>query len=397
MKEVFLVVEQADRIKKLPPYLFARIEKKIAEKKKQGVDIISLGIGDPDKPTPQFIIDRLVKEAHVPENHRYPTSVGLLEYRKAVANYYKKRHEVNLNPEDEIVTLIGSKEGIGHISFCYVNPGDINLVPDPGYPVYGIGTILAGGEPYIMPLKEENDYLPDLDSIPADVADKAKLMFINYPNNPTGALATEEFFQKVVQFAKKHDIVVCHDAAYTEIAYDGVRPISFLEVEGAKEVGIEFNSLSKPFNMTGWRIGWAAGKPDVIEALGRIKSNLDSGAFQAIQYAAIEALNNPDESVEEMRKVYTERRDVVVEGLNKMGWNLEKPKGSFYIWAPVPKGYTSSEFAELVLEKAGVIITPGNGYGKYGEGYFRIALTVDKDRAQEALDRMQEAIGKVEF
>ncbi|MBZ4687051.1 MAG: LL-diaminopimelate aminotransferase [Clostridiales bacterium] len=391
------MVEQADRIKKLPPYLFARIEKKIAEKKKQGVDIISLGIGDPDKPTPQFIIDRLVKEAHVPENHRYPTSVGLLEYRKAVANYYKKRHEVNLNPEDEIVTLIGSKEGIGHISFCYVNPGDINLVPDPGYPVYGIGTILAGGEPYIMPLKEENDYLPDLDSIPADVADKAKLMFINYPNNPTGALATEEFFQKVVQFAKKHDIVVCHDAAYTEIAYDGVRPISFLEVEGAKEVGIEFNSLSKPFNMTGWRIGWAAGKPDVIEALGRIKSNLDSGAFQAIQYAAIEALNNPDESVEEMRKVYTERRDVVVEGLNKMGWNLEKPKGSFYIWAPVPKGYTSSEFAELVLEKAGVIITPGNGYGKYGEGYFRIALTVDKDRAQEALDRMQEAIGKVEF
>lgn len=391
------MVEQADRIKKLPPYLFARIEKKIAEKKKQGVDIISLGIGDPDKPTPQFIIDRLVKEAHVPENHRYPTSVGLLEYRKAVANYYKKRHEVNLNPEDEIVTLIGSKEGIGHISFCYVNPGDINLVPDPGYPVYGIGTILAGGEPYIMPLKEENDYLPDLDSIPADVADKAKLMFINYPNNPTGALATEEFFQKVVQFAKKHDIVVCHDAAYTEIAYDGVRPISFLEVEGAKEVGIEFNSLSKPFNMTGWRIGWAAGKPDVIEALGRIKSNLDSGAFQAIQYAAIEALNNPDESVEEMRRVYTERRDVVVEGLNKMGWNLEKPKGSFYIWAPVPKGYTSSEFAELVLEKAGVIITPGNGYGKYGEGYFRIALTVDKDRAQEALDRMQEAIGKVEF
>ncbi|MDK2985973.1 MAG: LL-diaminopimelate aminotransferase [Clostridia bacterium] len=391
------MVEQADRIKKLPPYLFARIEKKIAEKKKQGVDIISLGIGDPDKPTPQFIIDRLVKEAHVPENHRYPTSVGLLEYRKAVANYYKKRHEVNLNPEDEIVTLIGSKEGIGHISFCYVNPGDINLVPDPGYPVYGIGTILAGGEPYIMPLKEENDYLPDLDSIPADVADKAKLMFINYPNNPTGALATKEFFRKVVQFAKKHDIVVCHDAAYTEIAYDGVRPISFLEVEGAKEVGIEFNSLSKPFNMTGWRIGWAAGKPDVIEALGRIKSNLDSGAFQAIQYAAIEALNNPDESVEEMRKVYTERRDVVVEGLNKMGWNLEKPKGSFYIWAPVPKGYTSSEFAELVLEKAGVIITPGNGYGKYGEGYFRIALTVDKDRAQEALDRMQEAIGKVEF
>lgn len=391
------MVEQADRIKKLPPYLFARIEKKIAEKKEQGVDIISLGIGDPDMPTPQFIIDRLVKEAHVSANHQYPTSVGLLEYRKAVANYYQKRHGVELNPHDEIVTLIGSKEGIGHISFCYINPGDINLIPDPGYPVYGIGTLLAGGEAYLMPLREENNYLPVLSNIPVDIADKAKLMFINYPNNPTGAVATEEFFREVVQFAQKHDIIVCHDAAYTEIAYDGVRPISFLEVAGAQEVGIEFNSLSKPFNMTGWRIGWAAGRADVIEALGRIKSNLDSGAFQAVQYAAIEALNNPEESTAKIRKVYTERRDVVIEGLNKMGWNLEKPQGSFYIWAPVPQGYTSSEFAEVVLEKAGVIITPGNGYGEYGEGYFRIALTIEKDRIEEALDRMQETLGKVEF
>ncbi len=391
------MVEQADRIKKLPPYLFARIEKKIEEKRKQGVDIISFGIGDPDKPTPDFIIDRLAEEAYNSENHTYPTSVGLLEFRKAVADYYKKRHGVSLNPENEVVSLLGSKEGIGHISFCYLNPGDVNLVPDPGYPVYGIGTLLAGGESYLMPLLEENDFIPDLDSIPQEIAEKSKLMFLNYPNNPTGALATKEFFRDVVDFAKKYDIIVCHDAAYSEIAFDGVFPISFFEVEGAKEVGIEFNSLSKPFNMTGWRIAWAIGRADVIEALGRIKSNIDSGVFQAVQYAAIEALNNPEESVKKMKEIYKERRDIVVNGLNDMGWNLEMPKGSFYVWAPVPKGYTSSEFAELVLEKAGVIVTPGNGYGKYGEGYFRISLTVEKERAQEALNRMKETIGNVEF
>jgi LL-diaminopimelate aminotransferase len=248
-----------------------------------------------------------------------------------------------------------------------------------------------------MPLLEENDFIPDLNKIPQEVAEKSKLMFLNYPNNPTGALATKEFFKEAVEFAKKNDIIICHDAAYSEIAFDGVIPISFLEVEGAKEVGIEFNSLSKPFNMTGWRIAWAVGRKDVIEALGRIKSNIDSGVFQAVQYAAIEALKNPEESVEKMKKIYKDRRDVVVKGLNSMGWNLEMPKGSFYVWAPVPKGYTSSEFAELVLEKAGVIVTPGNGYGKHGEGYFRIALTVEKERAQEALNRMQETIGNVEF
>jgi len=390
-------MQEAKRLKSLPPYLFARIEKKIQEKKAAGVDVISLGIGDPDRPTPGHIIDKLVEQAHNPENHSYPSSVGMMEYREAVAQWYKNRFDVDLDPASEIVTLIGSKEGIGHISFCYVDPGDVNLVPDPGYPVYGIGTLLAGGEPYNMPLKEENGFLPDLDAIPEDVADKAKILFINYPNNPTGALADMNFFNKVVAFAKKHDLIVCHDGAYSEIAFDGYEPPSFLQAEGAKEVGIEFNSLSKPYNMTGWRIGWAAGRQDVIEALGRIKSNLDSGAFQAIQYAAIEGLIGPQDSVKEMQAIYKERRDTVVNGLNAMGWNMEAPKATFYVWAPVPKGFNSSEFAELVLEKAGVIITPGIGYGENGEGYFRIALTVENKRIGEALERMKDAIGKVEF
>ena len=390
-------MQEAKRLKSLPPYLFARIEKKIQEKKAAGVDVISLGIGDPDRPTPGHIIDKLVEQAHNPENHSYPSSVGMMEYREAVAQWYKNRFDVDLDPASEIVTLIGSKEGIGHISFCYVDPGDVNLVPDPGYPVYGIGTLLAGGEPYNMPLKEENGFLPDLDAIPEDVADKAKILFINYPNNPTGALADMNFFNKVVAFAKKHDLIVCHDGAYSEIAFDGYEPPSFLQAEGAKDVGIEFNSLSKPYNMTGWRIGWAAGRQDVIEALGRIKSNLDSGAFQAIQYAAIEGLIGPQDSVKEMQAVYKERRDTVVNGLNAMGWNMEAPKATFYVWAPVPKGFNSSEFAELVLEKAGVIITPGIGYGENGEGYFRIALTVENKRIGEALERMKDAIGKVEF
>jgi len=391
-----MIIMKAKRIKQLPPYLFARIEKKIEEKRAQGVDIISFGIGDPDLPTPQHVIDKLCEEANNPINHQYPSSVGMLSFRQAVASYYKNRHGVELEPKSEVVTLIGSKEGIGHISFCYVDPGDVNLVPDPGYPVYGIGTLLAGGESYIMPLLEENGFLPDLDAIPVDVANKAKLMFINYPNNPTGAMADKSFFEKVVDFAKKHNVIVCHDAAYNEI-YFAEPPSSFLEIPGAKDVGIEFGSLSKPFNMTGWRIAWAAGRSDVIEALGRIKSNIDSGAFQAVQHAAIAGLTGDMSVVEKNREIYRERRDVVIEGLNKMGWNLAPSKGTFYIWAPVPKGYSSSEFAEFVLEKAGVIITPGIGYGKYGEGYFRISLTVDKERAKEALDRMAQKIGKVEF
>lgn len=390
-------MKESTAMQSLPPYLFARIEEKIAEAKEKGIDIINLGIGDPDQPTPSHIIDRMAKSIYDAPNHQYPSSGGLLEYRQAVADWYRRRFNVELNPRSEIVSLLGSKEGIAHISFAYLDKGDISLVPDPGYPVYNIGTLLAGGQSYFMPLTKGKAYLPDIEDIPSDVAKKAKLMFVNYPNNPTGAVADLSFYQKVVEFAKNYDILVCHDAAYSEMAFDGVKPPSFLQAKGAKDVGIEFHSLSKTYNMTGWRIGWAAGCREAVEVLGRFKSNVDSGVFQAIQYAGIEALNGPQKCVDQMNKIYEERRDIAVEGLKKMGWDVDKPKASFYIWAAVPKNYNSASFAEFVLENAGVIITPGNGYGEYGEGYFRIALTVEKDRMQEAFERMYNVVGRVEF
>ena len=392
-----LQFEQAQRISNLPPYLFARIERLIAEKRKAGVDVISLGIGDPDRPTPGYIIEELQKQAEVQANHQYPSSVGMLAYREAVAKWYQNRFGVELNPENEIVSLIGSKEGIGHISWCYLNPGDTVLVPDPGYPVYAGGAILAGAEPYYVPLQSEKGFLPDLGAIPADIARRAKLMFINYPNNPTGAVADENFYHEVIAFAKDNNILLCHDAAYSEMSYDGYRPPSFLQFQGAKDVGIEFHSVSKSYNMTGWRIGWAAGHPDVVEALGRLKSNLDSGQFQAIQYAAIKGLTGPQDDVIKMQKIYQERRDILVDTLNEMGWNLAKPKATFYVWAPVPAGHTSESFAELVLDKAGVVITPGTGYGENGAGFFRIALTVEKERMIEALQRMKQNLGPIKF
>ena len=390
-------MEEAKRIRQLPPYLFARIEKVIEQAKAEGVDVISLGIGDPDRPTPDHIIDKLCEQAHNPANHRYPSSVGMISYREAVAHYYKNRFGVELDPKTEAVTLIGSKEGIAHISFCYLDPGDVALIPDPGYPVYGIGALLSGAESFVMPLKAENGFLPDLDAIPADIARRAKLMFINYPNNPTGAVADDSFYHKVIAFAREYDIIVCHDAAYQDITFDGYCPPSFMEYPGAKEVGIEFGSCSKSYNMTGWRLGWAVGNPRVIEALGRIKSNIDSGCFQAVQYAGIAALTGPQECTFEMSEVYRERRDIIINGLNHIGWNLAKPKATIYIWVPVPKGYTSISFAEYIFEKTGVVITPGNGYGEYGEGYFRIALTVEKERMIEAIDRIKDKVGHVEF
>jgi len=381
----------------LPPYLFARIEQKIAEAKENGIDIINLGIGDPDIPTPKHIIDRMASSIYDSANHQYPSSVGLLEFRAMVADWYSRRFKVQLDPKTEVVTLLGSKEGIAHISFTYLDKDDISLVPDPGYPVYGIGTLLAGGQSYIMPLKPENGFLPVLEDIPAEIARKAKLMFLNYPNNPTGAIAGLDFFAKVVEFARQYDILVCHDAPYSEMAFDGIVLPSFLQAPGAKDVAIEFHSLSKTYNMTGWRIGWAAGNRDAVEALGRFKSNVDSGVFQAIQYAGIEALKGPQESIKESCAIYQERRDIAMAGLSKMGWSIEPPQATFYLWAPVPQGFTSASFAELMLDKAGVIITPGNGYGEYGEGYFRIALTVPRERMQEAFDRMYNVLGKVEF
>ncbi|KAF1086780.1 LL-diaminopimelate aminotransferase [Sporotomaculum syntrophicum] len=388
---------QAQRIKNLPPYLFARIEKLIKEKRDAGVDIISLGIGDPDMPTPGYIIEEMQKQAEVGENHQYPSSAGMPAYREAVAQWYSNRFGVELDAANEVVSLIGSKEGIAHISFCYLNPGDLVLVPDPGYPVYAGGAILAGAEPYYMPLLAENGFLPDLSAIPADIAQRAKIMFINYPNNPTGAVAGEEFYREAIAFAQAYNILICHDAAYSEIAFDGYQPPSFLQYPGAKEVGIEFHSVSKTYNMTGWRIGWAAGNHQVVEALGRLKSNIDSGQFQAIQYAAIKGLTGPQDAVLQMRQVYQERRDILVDGLNSMGWQLAKPKATFYVWAPVPAGYSSESFAEMVLDKTGVVVTPGSGYGSASDGFFRMALTVKKERMVEALERMKKNIGTVKF
>lgn len=388
-------MKEASRLASLPPYLFARIEQKIEKAKKQGIDVINLGIGDPDRPTPPHIVQALRGQAQNPENHRYPTSRGMFSFRATVAKWYEKRFGVQLDPEKEVVSLIGSKEGIAHISFCYLEPGDLALIPDPGYPVYGIGASLAGAQNYLMPLREDRNFLPDLGDIPPDIARKAKLIFLNYPNNPTGAVATRFFFEEVVYFARSFDLIVCHDAAYSEITFDGYIAPSFLEVPGAKDVGIEFHSLSKTYNMTGWRLGWAVGNPDVIRALGTLKSNLDSGVFQAIQCAGIVALEGPQDCIEEMRKVYQERRDVVVAGLHRLGWQVSPPKGTIYVWVPIPLGYNSTEFAELVLEKTGVVITPGIGYGNYGEGYFRIALTVEKDRIVEALTRMERAFRSV--
>jgi LL-diaminopimelate aminotransferase len=390
-------MKENNAMQNLPPYLFARIEQKIAEARQKGQDIINLGIGDPDLPTPKHIIDRMAVEIYNSANHQYPTSTGLIEFRSAVARWYQTRFGVELNPASEIIALLGSKEGIAHISSCFLDKGDVTLVPDPGYPVYGIGTSLAGGVPYIMPLKAENGFLPALEEIPAEIARKAKLMFLNYPNNPTGVVADLSFFRKVVEFARSYDILVCHDAPYSEIYYDSSKPPSFLQAEGAREVGIEFHSLSKTYNMTGWRVGWAAGNNYAVEVLGRFKSNVDSGVFQAIQYAAIEALEGPQDCVEVNRSIYQERRDTALAGLQAMGWKITPPQGSFYFWVPVPKGYNSASFAETVLEKAGVIITPGSGYGQYGEGFFRISLTVDVTRLKEAMDRMFNALGRIEL
>lgn len=381
----------ANRISTLPPYLFAEIDRKIAAARANGVDVISLGIGDPDRPTPDSVVEEACRQVRVPANHRYPSYEGLAAYREAVADWYGRRFGVKLDPRSEVVALIGSKEGIAHISLCYVDPGDVNLVPDPGYPVYEIGTSFAGGTSYKMPLLPERGFLPDLGAIPSDVARRAKLMFLNYPNNPTGAVAPPEFFADVVAFARDYDLLVCHDAAYSEIAFDGYVAPSFLETPGAREVGVEFHSLSKTFNMTGWRVGWMVGNADAVEALGRVKTNIDSGVFQAIQYAGVKALLSEQEHPRAMRELYQERRDVVIAGLRHLGWPITPPRASIYVWAPCPKGMSSTAFATRLLEEAGVVVTPGVGYGKHGEGYFRISLCVEVDRLQEAFMRLEKA------
>jgi len=382
-------ITYAERIRTLPPYLFAAIDEMKQAAVAKGVDIINLGIGDPDLPTPEPIIKAMQDAVTKPQHHQYPSSSGMLSFRTAVANWYKRRFNVTADPKSEVVTLIGSKEGIGHAPMAFIDPGDVVLVPSPGYPVYPVATSFAGGTAYEMPLVKQNGFLPDLDSIPKDVLQKAKLMYLNSPNNPTSVIADTGFFKRVVDFAKEHRIIVCHDAAYSEIFFDGKRPPSFLEAEGAMEVGIEFHSLSKTFNMTGWRIGFAVGRAEVIAGLAQIKSNLDSGQFQAIQEAGIAALDSNDQLTDGLRSIYQERRDVLVAGLKSLGLQFDIPSAAFYVWIEVPQGYTSTSFTAHLLEKAGIVTTPGNGFGAPGEGYIRMTITTTKDRLAEAVDRMK--------
>ncbi|MBW2049464.1 MAG: LL-diaminopimelate aminotransferase [Deltaproteobacteria bacterium] len=381
-------MEYAQRLKQLPPYLFKEIDRKKAEVMARGVDIIDLGVGDPDLPTPGHIVEEMKRAVDDPVNHRYPSYSGMNDFKEAVARWYGERFGVELDPATQVVSLIGSKEGIAHLPLAFINPGDMALVPSPAYPVYHIATLFAGGESFLMPLVAKNRFLPDLKAIPEDVATRARVMFINYPNNPTAAVADPGFFERVVEFAREYNILVCHDAAYTEMAFDGYHPRSFLEAPGAMDVGLEFHSLSKTYNMTGWRIGFAVGKPEGIEGLGAVKSNIDSGVFQAVQRAGIKAISGDQSCVKEMIGVYEARRDLMVEGLRDAGFQVDTPRATFYLWIKVPQGYTSTGIATRLLEDAGLVVTPGNGFGEPGEGYFRIALTQKRERLREGLERL---------
>ncbi len=382
-------IEVATRIKTLPPYLFAAIDRMKQEAIARGVDIINLGIGDPDLPTPAPIIDSLARAAKDPKHHQYPSYEGMLSFRKAVAGWYKRRFNVTLDPTDEVLTLIGSKEGIGHIHLAFVDPEDVVLVPSPGYPVYAVGTSFCGGTSHFMPLTKANGFLPDLGAIPKDVAKKAKLMWLNSPNNPTSVIMTKDYFKRATEFAQDNQIIICHDAAYSEIYYDGKRPASFMEVEGAKDVGVEFHSLSKTYNMTGWRIGFVVGNKTVLAALGKVKSQLDSGVFEAVQDAGITALGLDDSVTDGIRRIYQERRNTIVPGLKELGLDVDMPPAAFYIWVTVPKGYTSTSFTAHLLEKAGIVTTPGNGFGTPGEGYIRMTVCTTKERLAEAVERIK--------
>lgn len=377
------------RLRSLPPYLFAEIDRLKGELQSKGVDVIDLGVGDPDLPSPKHVVEALKEAAEDPANHRYPSYSGMKDFKVAVARWYAKRFGVRLDPETEVVSLIGSKEGIAHIPLAFVDPGDLVIVPDPGYPVYQAGTVFAGGVPYWLPLREERGFLPDLKEIPAEIGKKAKMIFLNYPNNPTGATASTEFFQEAVEWARENEVILCHDAAYTEVSYEGYKAPSILQVDGAKDVAIEFHSLSKTFNMTGWRVGFAVGNREIVSGLGLIKTNVDSGIFQALQRAAIAALDGPEAWVEENNRIYAQRRDVLVSGLREAGLEVFVPKATFYIWVKVPGGKTSQEFASHLLSKAGIVATPGNGFGRFGEGFLRMTLCAPIHRIEEAVERIK--------
>lgn len=382
----------AQRLAKIPPYLFAEINQRKSELIAQGVDVINIGVGDPDFPTLPHIISAMHSAVDDPNNHNYPPYQGITEFREAAINWMAKRFNVTgLNPDTEIVSSIGVKEAIHNTFLAFVDGGDYTLIPDPGYPVYKSSTIFAGGEYYPMPLLEENGFLPDLKAIPVEIAKKAKLLWINYPNNPTGAIASLSFFEELVAFCQQYDILLCHDHAYAEIVYDGYQAPSILQVPGAKDIAIEFHSLSKSYNMTGWRIGFVVGNATGIKGLAQVKSNIDSGVFKAIQKAAIAGFLTPEQEIQKMLSIYQKRRDLIIHNLNSLGWKMKAPKGTLYIWTPVPKGYTSKEFSSLLLEKCGIVVPPGNGYGQYGEGFFRIALTVPEGRITEAFERIKAA------
>ena len=377
----------ADRIKNLPPYLFAGIDKAKQEARAKGVDVIDLSVGDPDLPTPDHIVQALKQAANDSSNHQYPSYEGKLAFRNAVADWYKKTFDIDLDPKNEVLTLIGSKEGIAHAPLAFINPGDVALVPDPAYPVYATATAFAGGEPAIMPLLRENGFLPDLEAIPADVARRAKIMFLNYPNNPIGATASEKFFRELVDYARDHNIIIMHDNPYSEVYYDGNRSLSLLEIDGAKEVAVEFHSLSKTYNMTGWRIGSVVGNADVVAGIGKVKSNIDSGTFGAVQDAGIVALSSPTEVVDAIRRVYQQRIEILYKALKDIGLELEKPRATLYLWAWV--GGSSIDYAAKLLERTGIVATPGVGFGKYGEGYVRFSITRETKRVEEAARRLE--------
>ena len=382
-------MQLSERLGKLAPYPFVEISRIIAEKRATGADVVTFGIGDPDIPTPQPIIDRLLEASLDPPNHRYPETDGLPELRRAIAQWYEGRFAVRLDPDSEVLPLIGAKEGIGHAAFCFLDPGDVALVPDPAYPVYGVGTMFAGAESHVMPLREENGWLPELDAIPPDVARAAKVLWLNYPNNPTSAVANAEDFASAIAFCREHDIALLHDAAYSEVGYDGYRASSFLEFDGAREVGIEFHSLSKSYNMTGWRIGMAVGNADMIKALFQIKANLDSGIPQAIQQMAIEALTGTQSYIDDNNAIYQRRRDRVIEAVTKMGLQVDVPRASLYVWAGVPQGFTSADFAARLLEETDIVVTPGSSYGQYGEGYIRLSLTTPDSQVEKGCQRLE--------
>jgi len=383
-------MKYADRINKLPPYLFAEIDRKKKAAIDRGVDIISLGVGDPDLPTPAHIVKAGQTALAKASNHQYPFGAGLLSFRQAIVSWTKKRFGVILDPASEIYSLIGSKEGLGHLPLAFVNPGEVTLVPDPAYPVYKNATLFAGGEPYFLPLKEERGFLPDLQAIPAAILARAKILFLNYPNNPVAAMAPRAFLEDVVAFARRHHLIVAYDNAYSEMYYEEP-PLSFLQIPGAKDVGIEFHSLSKTFNMTGWRIGWVCGNPELIKGLAAIKDSVDSGAFQAIQEAGLAALEGAESErfVNDMRALYKRRRDLFVDAMTDAGWTMKRPSATFYVWAHTPKGLSSTETAGRLLDEVGVVCTPGVGFGPSGEGFVRFALSVEEKRMMEAVERIK--------